>query len=296
MSERDCRRTFADMSDSVRVAIYTPDSQLRHPARMLREMFGDLLAGRELAWQLALRDIKAQYRQAVLGLLWVFIIPLAHTAVWLFMQGSGIVAVQATALPYPVFVFTGTILWAIFMDAVNAPLQQTLTAKPMLAKINFPREALVLSGIYQALFNAAIKVGVLLAALLLMGVVPGWGLLLFPFAVLSLVLAGTALGLLVTPVGVLYSDIGKGLPLLLQFLMYLAPVVFPMPSGGWAAMLFECNPLTPLILTARDWLTGFTPEYLCAFLLVNLVMLVLLGLMWVVYRAALPIFIERMGN
>lgn len=279
-----------------KIVIYTPESSLRNPAGLLREMAHDLLAGRELAWQLALRDIKAQYRQAALGLLWAFIIPLAHTAVWLFMQGSGIVTLQATALPYPVYLFTGTILWAIFMDAVNAPLQQTLAAKPMLAKINFPREALVLSGIYQALFNAAIKVGVLLAALLLMGVVPGWGLLLFPFAVLSLVLAGTALGLLVTPVGMLYSDIGKGLPLLLQFLMYLAPVVFPMPSGGWAATLFECNPLTPLILTARDWLTGFAPEYLGAFLLVNLAMLALLGVMWVIYRAALPIFIERMGN
>lgn len=282
--------------NDIKVTIYTPESSLRNPAGLLREMLHDLLAGRELAWQLALRDIKAQYRQAALGLLWAFIIPLAHTAVWLFMQGSGIITVQATALPYPVYVFTGTILWAIFMDAVNAPLQQTLAAKPMLAKINFPREALVLSGIYQTLFNAAIKVGVLLAALLLMGVAPGWGLLLFPFAVLALVLAGTALGLLVTPVGMLYSDIGKGLPLLLQFLMYLAPVVFPMPSDGWAATLFECNPLTPLILTARDWLTGFAPEYLGAFLLVNLAMLALLGAMWVIYRAALPIFIERMGN
>lgn len=296
MSERDCRRPLADMSDSGKVTIYTPDSQLRHPARMLREMFHDLFASRELAWQLAVRDIKAQYRQAALGLLWAFIIPLAHTAVWLFMHGSGIVTLQATALPYPVFVFTGTILWSIFMDAVTAPLQQTLAARPMLTKINFPREALVLSGIYQTLFNAAIKVGVLLAVLLLMGVGPGWNLLLFPFAVLALVLAGTALGLLITPVGMLYSDIGKGLPLLLQFLMYLAPVVFPMPSGGWAATLFECNPLTPLILTARDWLTGFAPEYIGAFLLVNLAMFVLLCGMWVVYRTAQPIFIERMGN
>jgi lipopolysaccharide transport system permease protein len=279
-----------------KVTVYTPDSALRTPRRLLQEMTRDIHSSRELAWQLALRDIKAQYRQAALGLLWAFIIPLAHTAVWLFMQSSGIVTLQATALPYPVYVFTGTLLWSVFMDAVNAPLQQTLAAKPMLAKINFPREALVLSGIYQTLFSAAIKVGVLITALLFLGIVPGWGILLFPLAVLSLILTGTALGLLVTPVGMLYSDIGKGLPLLLQFLMYLAPVVFPMPATGWAATLFECNPLTPIILTARDWVTGSSPEYLGSFLVVNLAMLALLGLMWVIYRAALPIFIERMGN
>jgi lipopolysaccharide transport system permease protein len=282
------------MSD-LKVTIYTPESSLRNPIRMFREMFLDLLAGRELAWQLALRDIRAQYRQAALGLLWAFILPLANTAAWLFIQGSGIVTLQPTALPYPVYVFTGTILWAIFMDAVNAPLQQTIAAKPMLAKINFPREALVLSGIYQALFNAGIKIGVLLVALLVMGITPGWGLLIFPLAVLSLILAGTALGLVVTPVGMLYTDVGKGLPLLLQFLMYLTPVVFPIPTGGWAATLFQINPLTPLILTARELLTGFTPEHLGAFLIVNAAMSVLLGLMWVVYRAAMPILIERMS-
>jgi len=43
-----------------------------------------------------------------------------------------------------------------------SPLQQTNAAKPMLAKINFPREALVISGIYQTSFNAGIKLVVLL--------------------------------------------------------------------------------------------------------------------------------------
>lgn len=279
----------------LKITVYTPESSLRNPARMLREMFSDLLASRDLAWQLALRDIRAQYRQTALGLLWAFILPLANTAAWLFIQGSGIITLQPTALPYPVYVFTGTILWAIFMDAVNAPLQQTTTAKPMLAKINFPREALVLSGIYQTLFNACIKIGVLLAALLIMGVTPGWGLLLFPLAVLSLILAGTALGLLITPVGMLYTDIGKSLPLLMQFLMYLTPVVFPVPTSGWAATLFQLNPLTPLILAARDLLTGFMPEQWLAFIVVNVATLFLLVLAWLVFRTAMPILVERMS-
>lgn len=262
---------------------------------MLREMARDYRAGRKLGWQLALRDIRAQYRQTALGLLWAFILPLANTAAWLFIQGSGIVSIQATNISYPIYVFTGTILWAIFMDAVNAPLQQTHAAKPMLAKINFPREAIVLSGIYQTLFNAAIKISVLLFALVLLSVIPSWGLLFFPLAVLSLILAGTALGLLITPIGMLYGDIGKVLPLLMQFLMYLTPVVFPVPARGWAATLFQINPITPLVLTARDLLTGFTPEYLGAFLIVNATMLILLALMWIVYRAAMPILIERMS-
>jgi lipopolysaccharide transport system permease protein len=277
------------------VTVYTPESRLKHPARMLREMLADLNAGRELAWRLAVRDISAQYRQTALGILWAFILPLANTLTWIFLNSSGVVAVADTALPYPVYVFTGTMLWAIFMDAVNAPLQTTIAAKSMLTKLNFPREALLVSGVYQTLFNAGIKVALLLAVLPLMGIDLGWSLLLFPIALLSLVLFGTALGLLLTPVGVLYTDIGKGLPLLMQFLMYLTPVVFAMPKEGAAALIFTLNPLSPIILTARDWLTGLPADYLLGFFIVNLFALLLLGVVLIVYRLAMPILIERMS-
>lgn len=277
------------------VIVYTPASSLRQPLKLVGDMFLDLWRGRELAWRLAVRDISAQYRQAALGLLWAFILPLANTLTWMFLNGSGIVNVGATELPYPVYVFTGTLLWAVFMDALNAPLQQTTAARPMLAKIKFPREALIVSGIYQTLFNAGIKIVLLLAALVLFGIYPGWSLLLFPLAILSLVFTGTAVGLLLTPVGLLYTDVAKSLPLLVQFVMYLTPVVFPMPESGWAAAIFKLNPVTPLILTARDWLTGFPAAWLTEFLWVNAAVILLLALVWIVYRLAMPILIERMS-
>jgi lipopolysaccharide transport system permease protein len=277
------------------ITIYTPQSSMTKPVKMIREMFIDLFAGRELSWQLAVRDIRAQYRQTALGLLWAFILPLAHTLTWIFLNSAGIVMVRETDLPYPVYVFTGTMLWAIFMDAVNAPLQQTIAAKPMLAKINFPREALVISGIYQTLFNGGIKIILLLAALPFLGVYFGWSLIWFPVGIASLILAGTALGLLITPVGVLYTDVGKSLPLLLQFLMYLTPVVFPMPSDGIAGTIFRLNPMTPLIMNARGWLTGISSDSLRYFSLVNTLTIALLLVVWIVYRTAMPILIERMS-
>ncbi len=282
-------------TQDLKIVVYSPESSIAGPVKLIGGMFGDLMAGRELAWQLTVRDIRAQYRQTALGLLWAFILPLAHTFTWIFLNGSGIVAVGETELPYPVYVFTGAMLWAVFMEAVNAPLQQTIAAKHMLAKINFPREALVVSGIYQVLFNGAIKIVLLLAALMILGVYPGWNLVWFPFGVLSLILAGTALGLLITPVGLLYSDVGKSLPLLLQFLMYLTPVVFPMPVSGLAATIFKLNPMTPLILNVRNWLTGLPSEYLGYYFLINGLIVALLFIVWIVYRAAMPILIERMS-
>ncbi|MGA7978721.1 MAG: ABC transporter permease [Chromatiaceae bacterium] len=163
------------------------------------------------------------------------------------------------------------------------------------AQAILPRESLIVSGIYQTLFNASIKVALLLALLAFMGVDLGWSLLLFPLSLLSLILVGTAIGLLFTPVGVLYTDIGKGLPLLMQFLMYLTPVVFPMPKEGIAATIYALNPLSPIILTARDWLTGYAPEHLVSFVAVNVCTGLLLVGVWIVFRLAMPILIERMS-
>ncbi len=89
---------------------------------------------------------------------------------------------------------------------------------------------------------------------------------------------------------------GRAMPLLMQFAMYVTPVVFPMPKQGWAATLFSLNPATPLILTARDWLTGQTPEYLGYFLAVNVIAAAFLLVVWGIYRLAMPILIERMGG
>jgi len=209
---------------------------------------------------------------------------------------SGIISIRDTALPYPVYVFTGTMFWSIFVDSVNSPLNQTTSAKAMLAKINFPREALLISGIYKTFFNSAIKIFVLLCALLFLGVYPGWGLIWFPIGVFSLILTGTAVGLLITPVGVLYTDIARLINHLLQILMYLTPVIFPMPTGGFAAVIYKFNPMTPLIMTTRNWLTGFQPQYLNYFFLINVFVVMLLIIVWIAYRAAMPILIERMSS
>jgi lipopolysaccharide transport system permease protein len=262
---------------------------------MFRQMFTDLLASRNLAWQLIVRDVRAQYRQAALGLGWAFVLPVANAATWLFLNSSGIVEIPNTGMSYPAFVISGTLLWAIFMDAVNAPLLQTQLAKPMLAKINFPREALLLSGAGQALLNGAVKIAVLAASLLFLGVTPSWSIAFLPIVVLQLILVGTAAGLCLVPLGMLYSDIGRGLPLLLQFLMFLSPVVYAAPEHGLAAKIMHWNPVTPLLKAARETLTGQWPGNIDALAVVCLGATAVLLLGWFAYRAAMPILIERMS-
>ncbi|HFE66844.1 MAG TPA: ABC transporter permease, partial [Chloroflexi bacterium] len=56
--------------------IYTPESQMRSPGLLLRAMVSDIRASRELSWRLFVRDLSAQYRQSVFGVLWAFVPPI----------------------------------------------------------------------------------------------------------------------------------------------------------------------------------------------------------------------------
>lgn len=278
------------------IKVYSARSLTRRPGLLLRQLIKDLVFSRELGWRLAVRDLSAMYRQSLLGILWAVILPLSNALVWIMLRRTGVVSLDDTGVPYPVYVFSGTMLWAVFTESIQAPLQKTTAGRSILSKINFPREAIVISGVLQTAFNAAIKMFLILGAMFLLGYPPGWTAVFFPLGVFSLILAGTSIGLLLTPIGMLYTDIGRGIGVSMQFLMYATPVVFVIPKEGWIATAFSYNPITPLIITTRDWLTAQPPEFLKGFLLVNLAFGVILILAWLLYRASMPFLIERISS
>jgi lipopolysaccharide transport system permease protein len=283
--------------ESSNIKVYTPESALKRPTILISEMWKSLGESRVLSWRLAVRDTKALYRQSILGILWAVIMPLANTLTWIFLRRTGVVDLGVTDLPYPVYVFAGAMLWAIFVESMQMPLQKNTANRSIVTKIKFPYEALIISGIYQAFFNSAIKIALLIVGLILLGYVNfDYHLLLFPFAVLALILAGTALGLFLTPVGMLYSDISKGLPLVFQYFMFLTPAVYAVPKTGVFADIIAYNPITPLLVTARNWLTGFPSEVFNQFIWVTAFFLFLLFIGWVMYRVAMPFLIERMSS
>jgi lipopolysaccharide transport system permease protein len=264
--------------------------------KLLKESLSDMGSSFFLAKQLATRDIKAQYRQSYFGILWAFITPLATGLVWIFLNRSGTVAISDTGMPYPVFVFTGTIIWSIIVESINSPITSTNGARGILSKINFPKEALLVSGVLKLLFNSIIKIVLLLAFLLFFGVSYQWSLLYFPFILVGGVFFGTVCGLFITPIGMLYSDVARIISLGLRFVMYAAPVVYAVPKEiGFFRNVMMWNPITPIITTARDTIVGAEFTMLPYFLIVLAVCIPLFMLGLVFYRVSIPIIVERLS-
>lgn len=274
--------------------VYQKERTIKFGA-LLKASLSDMYHSRFLARQLAERDIKAQYRQSYLGIVWAFITPLVTAAVWIFLSSSGTIRLSDTGVPYPVYAFSGTLIWSIIVASINSPMQSTSAAKGILTKINFPKEALLLSGIYKLLFDSSIKIILLVLFLFVYGVGFHWSLLLFPVAMLGAILFGTTLGLFVTPMGLLYKDIGKIISFGMQFLMYITPVVYAIPKTGIMKTLMSWNPITPIVLTARDLVVGFPPEHLTYFLVVLATCVPLLFIGLIIYRISIPIIVERLS-
>ena len=263
---------------------------------MLREIAADVWAGRELAWRLFLRDLRAGYRQTLLGYVWAFLPPLVAAATFIFLQSQGITRIEVVGIPYAAFALMGTLLWQTFVDALNSPSASFGAARAMLVKINFPREAVLMGGLYMVFFNALIRLLLIIGVILLWRIPVGPTIAFLPVAVAGLLLAGFAIGLIITPVSALYGDAARAIPGVAGFWMLLTPVVYPPQMDGIAGWLATWNPVSPLIITARECLTGQTLTVLGPFFLVSAgsMLVVVIGLIG--FRIAMPHLIERMGG
>lgn len=284
------------MVPSERLTVYTSESGLRNPGKLILEMVLDLKNANALGIRLAKRNIKSLYRQSLLGYVWSVVPPLMTSLVWVFLNSQNVVNFSTGDIPYPLFVLTGTLLWQIFSDSILAPLKGVQTSVSMLSKINFPRESLILTGIYEVLFNTIIKVGLIICIFFYYQFIPGFSVIIAFIGIFSLIILGSMIGLLLTPLGLLYTDIGRGIGIILQFAIYLMPIIYPEPKSGIAAQLMKYNPVAELITVTRNGLLNGSGMDFGNLIIITILSILLFFVGLFIYRIAMPIIIERIGS
>jgi lipopolysaccharide transport system permease protein len=263
--------------------------------QLLQSIVRGCVNGHSLGFRLFIRDLKAGLEASLLGYLWIILPALASAGLWIFIQQQKIVAISDTGLPYPVFVLIGTTSWTIFAEALNKPIQRYKSSMPLMVKLNFPREALFISAIYDLIFSLSLKLIVLFVIIYLLGVAPSLSWLGMIGFTLGALFVGLAIGILIAPIGVLFTDFARGINLVMPFLMYLTPVVFSVKADSLLGKIQMVNPVTPWMEASRAMISGGDIEassllvWTCIAVLISIV-----GLM--VMRIALPIIVERAGS
>ena len=273
--------------------VYEPESRVRHPLQLIQDMYQDALAARGLAWQLLKRDISAQYRQSILGIVWAFVPPVVTAIGLTLAKDFKVLNLGETSIPYPAFVMVSMVLWQAFITSFTNMSQVARKAKGMLGKLKVPPEAFVFAGLGQITFDFIIKLIPITFFFIWFKVPITWTVLLVPVAVIHLIMLGTGMGLMIGPLATLYGDVSKFMGYFTKAWLFITPVLFPTPKRRFLALLFNLNPVTPLLVTARELATTGDLSNPVGFWISTGLAYVCFMLGWFIYRLALPFLVER---
>ena len=211
---------------------------------------------RELLYFLVWRDLKARYKQTILGILWIILQPLLMTLVFTIFLGK-LVRVETGATPYPLFLYAGLLPWTFFGNAVSSGGYSLLASSQMITKVYLPRLIIPAAAVTVRLSDFLVASVVLIVLMRYYGVHLGWQILLLPPLMLEVTLLALALSALLSALNVKYRDTGTALPVMLQVWMFASPIVYPrslVPARWeWA---YQINPLTGMIEGFRSAFLG----------------------------------------
>lgn len=282
-------------NDAPHEVFYGPESQLKNLRVLLCRMANDLRASQELGLRLARRNISAMYRQSFLGVLWAFLPPLFTAAMFIALNNGGSITAKTT-VPYTTWVMVGVFMWQVVSDSITSQLRSFSQSKQMLAKINFPRESIVLAGIYETVFAFLIRMLLLIPLLLWYGAIPGINLLWLPLGLMAILLIGTVAGVILGPISLFLQDIEKGVPLLLPLVMIGSGVVIPLPETGILGDFNRWNPIRISVDFCRDSILNIQPPPVlaCLFVVGSFGFFSFMG--WILFRIALPHAVSRIPS
>ena len=208
---------------------------------------------RELLVMLTWRDIKVRYKQTVLGVAWAVIQPLATMIVFAAFFGR-VAEMPSGGVPYPLFAFTGLLLWFFFANAVASASQSVVGNQSLVTKVYFPRLIIPLSAVGTHLIDLAVGFGLLLVMMVFFGFLPGWGVLLAPILALVLTVAAVGFGTLLAALTVAYRDFRYVVPFMIQLWMFATPSVYMQTDviGPLGRNWLPLNPAYGLIANFRS--------------------------------------------
>ena len=264
--------------------------------------FKELIAYRDLIWNLVVRDLKVRYKSSVLGFLWSLLNPLFMMVVFTVL--FTIMLPNNAIEKFPVFVLCALLPWNFFSASITGSTLSIVANAHLITKVYFPREVLPISTVLSNLCNFLLALIVLFLMILLFRVpLTPWALLL-PLVIGIQLIFTIGVALLLATSNVFYRDTQFVVEVLMLAWFFLTPVFYPidiLPQSrvllGFVLdirrLVYILNPMASLIASYRVILYhGAPPAW--DFLLRTLVTaLGFLGLGYFIFRRYAPTFAEE---
>lgn len=208
----------------------------------LRASLRELWVYREVVWSFGMRRLRTRYKQAVFGIGWAIVQPLAFLVLFMVFLNR---AVGETGSTYPAGSYAALVGWQFASTATTAGGSALVTESGMLRKVFFPREAPVIGAVGAYLPDLAINTVLLLVLVPVLGGTFGPAWLLVPVPYLLLTITALAIGLPLAALAVYYRDFLYALPIGIQLLLFASPVAYPIGQldQRWHHLYAFVNPM-----------------------------------------------------
>jgi lipopolysaccharide transport system permease protein len=220
-------------------------------------MFHEVMRFRSLLYMMVWIQLRARYKQTVLGLTWAIVMPATIVLagmvvkVALFKFSGKPLGVQDLAN-----VSVRAVPWAYFIASIRFGTNCLVANPNLVTKVYFPKVFFPVSTILSQLVDFLIACGVLAVILLFLGVPGRWSLLWLPGLVGLLVVLTTGLTIFLSAAGLFFRDVKYVVEMLLTFAIFFTPVLFDAAMfGEWKNVLL-LNPVAPILEGISTAVTG----------------------------------------
>ena len=179
--------------------------------------------------------------------------------------------VPTDGIPAPIFYYSGLLLWNIFRTGLGNAGNSMVNNANIIKKIYFPRLIIPISSILVALFDFVMALIVFVGILVYyeiqmpeLTVQYGKLLLFLPLAILLTITCTFGFGSYLAALNVKYRDFRYVIPFLLQFLLFVTPVIYPVSifESSWAKYLLSINPMTGAVNLSRAAFTSAKVDWI----------------------------------
>lgn len=219
---------------------------------------------RSLLFQLCARELRAKYKESLLGLTWALLLPLLMLAIYAFVFGEVFRARWGDSpapqswperLNFALILYAGLMVFGWLGECLAKAPVSILSQTNFVKRVVFPLEILPLVPVLLGGFHFLMSFAVLTLFTLLSPISFSIHWLAIPIVLLPFLLCMMGLVWFLSALGVYFRDMEQIMPALTSALMFLSPVFYSVQAlpefvRPWLMM----NPLTAVIEAVRNCL------------------------------------------
>jgi len=223
--------------------------------------FKELYEYRYLLREIVAKNIKIQYRNSALGVLWTLLQPLLTTLVLVFIFGE--IFVRDRGYNFPIYVLCGRLLFEFYSQSTKRAMRSVTGSASVIKKVKVPKY------IYPGSNVGTCRITFLISMVVLVGLC-GWSvlaasekhpapnlginLLFAPVPLLILFVMCMGVGLILSTLAVFFKDIEYLYDVFCTLLFYSTPIIYDINAQNNALLLtvLKINPLYAIVSMFRD--------------------------------------------